>query len=183
MSFLGEQLAEEWLNRKGYFTIRGAKVGNGEIDLLAVRFQEAQVECCHYEVQSSLRPVSYICPTPKSLRQEGKSAYNAKRRPLDEIKKSVSEWVNKKFNNDAISKARKKLWPGKWRLGFIVGNVKHPEELDFIGKSGIEIIRIANIIKDLSPKWSDATGKFILGAASGADLVDLVYAQKQLGLL
>jgi hypothetical protein len=36
LALFAEALVEEWLNRKGYFTIRGVKVGNSEIDLLAV---------------------------------------------------------------------------------------------------------------------------------------------------
>ena len=42
MSLMGEQLAEEWLNRQGYFTIHGVKIGTGEIDLLAVRSVDAK---------------------------------------------------------------------------------------------------------------------------------------------
>ena len=37
MSLLGEEVVEEWLNRNGYFTIRGIKVGVDEIDILAIR--------------------------------------------------------------------------------------------------------------------------------------------------
>ena len=40
MALVAEALVEEWLNRKGYFTIRGAKIGQGEIDLLAVTFRK-----------------------------------------------------------------------------------------------------------------------------------------------
>jgi len=40
MALVAEALVEEWLNRKGYFTIRGAKIGQGEIDLLAVSFRK-----------------------------------------------------------------------------------------------------------------------------------------------
>jgi len=34
---LAESLVDEWLNRQGFFTIRGVKHGVGEIDLLAIR--------------------------------------------------------------------------------------------------------------------------------------------------
>ena len=37
MSLLAEAVVEEWLNRQGYFTIRGIKLGNDEIDILAIR--------------------------------------------------------------------------------------------------------------------------------------------------
>lgn len=36
MALLAEEIVEEWLNRQGYFTIRGIKMGVQEIDLLAV---------------------------------------------------------------------------------------------------------------------------------------------------
>jgi len=37
MALLAESLVDEWLNRQGFFTIRGVKHGVGEIDLLAIR--------------------------------------------------------------------------------------------------------------------------------------------------
>ena len=40
MALLAESLVDEWLNRQGFFTIRGIKHGVGEIDLLGVRFYE-----------------------------------------------------------------------------------------------------------------------------------------------
>ncbi len=36
MALLAESLVEEWLNRQGFFTIRGIKQRISEIDLLAV---------------------------------------------------------------------------------------------------------------------------------------------------
>ena len=33
MALLAEEIVEEWLNRQGYFTIRGVKVGVHEMDL------------------------------------------------------------------------------------------------------------------------------------------------------
>ena len=182
MSFLGENLAEEWLNRKGFFTIRGAKVGNGEIDFLAIKYSKDGIERWHYEVQASLRPVSYICPAPKRLRKQGKSAHNAKKRDIKEIKESVAEWIEKKYKKNKIVETRKQLWPGAWKFGLIIGNIKHQDELDEIKKHKIKIIKIAEIIKTMSPKWSSKTEEFKIGAATGADLIDLVYAHKQLKL-
>ena len=58
MALLAEELVEEWLNRQGYFTIRGIKIGVQELDLLAVRFKDGKSECRHIEVQASMRPMS-----------------------------------------------------------------------------------------------------------------------------
>jgi len=66
MALLAEEIVEEWLNRQGYFTIRGIKIGVQEIDLLAVKaLHSGCVECRHIEVQASMRPVSYISAVPK----------------------------------------------------------------------------------------------------------------------
>lgn len=53
MALLAEELVEEWLNRQGYFTIRGLKVGVHEIDILAVRPCPSGIECRRLEVQAS----------------------------------------------------------------------------------------------------------------------------------
>ena len=37
MAALAESLVDEWLNRQGFFTVRGLKHGVDEIDLLGVR--------------------------------------------------------------------------------------------------------------------------------------------------
>ena len=50
MSLLSESVVEEWLNRAGYFTIRGMRYGVSEIDLLAVRYTLQGVEGRHIEV-------------------------------------------------------------------------------------------------------------------------------------
>jgi hypothetical protein len=69
MALLAEELVEEWLNRRGYFTIRGVKLGVHEIDLLAIRPSASGLECRHLEVQASVRPVSYITRVPKDVQK------------------------------------------------------------------------------------------------------------------
>jgi hypothetical protein len=58
MALLAEELVEEWLNRNGYFTIRGIKLGVHEIDLLAIRINSGNIEARHIEVQASVHPIS-----------------------------------------------------------------------------------------------------------------------------
>jgi hypothetical protein len=45
MALLAEEIVEEWLNHHGFFTIRGAKTGVREIDILAVRPTTTGLEC------------------------------------------------------------------------------------------------------------------------------------------
>ncbi len=78
MALFAEALVEEWLNRSGYFTIRGVKVGNSEIDLLAVSPNES--DGLHVEVSVSIRPMGYIG-----------GGSSAKARPLEEVEADIEE--------------------------------------------------------------------------------------------
>jgi hypothetical protein len=58
MALLAEEIVEEWLNRDGWFTIRGIKIGVDEIDILAIKPTANGIRCRHLEVQASFNPVS-----------------------------------------------------------------------------------------------------------------------------
>lgn len=91
MALLAEEIVEEWLNRQGYFTIRGVKLGVHEIDLLAVKWRgDKKPECRHIEVQASMRPVSYISRVPKKDQKTGR-AKNSARRSDEELVEGVRE--------------------------------------------------------------------------------------------
>jgi len=79
MALLAEELVDEWLNRKGYFTTRGIKTGVHEIDILAVRPLESGLECRQLEVQASMRPVSYITRVPAAIAPAATGAAVAQR--------------------------------------------------------------------------------------------------------
>ena len=116
MSLLGEQVVEEWLNRNGYFTIRGIKVGVGEIDILAIRpLPDGHHECRHVEVQVSINPISYITKVPAAIRKKtGIGAHNAKKRDTKQLKQGVDEWVDAKFNEPRKVELRNRLCSGSW---------------------------------------------------------------------
>lgn len=97
MAILAEEIVEEWLNRKGYFTIRGIKLGVHEIDLLAIKVTPGGVERRHLEVQSSMRPVSYLTKVPKDVQKRtGRASASAKTRTSQELRESVREWIEQK---------------------------------------------------------------------------------------
>src|SRR5687767_94538 len=133
MALLAEELVEEWLNRNGYFTIRGIKLGVHEIDLLALRVTGSDIEARHIEVQASIRPVSYLSPLPQDIRKStGRGANSAKARMQSELREGIKEWVNKKYHLEAKTKIREKLFPGKWSFELVVHQMKFPEELDIL---------------------------------------------------
>lgn len=166
MALLAEEIVEEWLNRQGYFTIRGIKLGVNEIDLLAIRQKaDGSVECRHIEVQASMRPVSYISRVPKAIQKTGRAPNSAARTP-DELVEGVAEWVHKKFKEPRKVGLMQALWQSDWSSELVLNNVKSEEEVALIAGHGIKVIRLPEIIQDLGQEWAYA--------ASGADFVDLI---------
>lgn len=169
MALLAEEIVEEWLNRQGYFTIRGIKMGVQEIDLLAVKWKmDGKAECRHVEVQASMRPVSYISRVPKEGQKDGRAANSAKRSD-EELNQGVVEWVEKKFRRSDKKALMAKLWDGEWSSELVVNVVKSEEELKLIAGHGIKILRLSEIISAL------AKDSFVIGSASGADIIDLIH--------
>lgn len=170
MALLAEEIVEEWLNRLGYFTIRGIKMGVQEIDLLAVKWQtDGTTECRHVEVQASMRPVSYISQVPKAQQKNGRAADSAKRSD-EELIKGVEEWVDKKFRRPDKKALMAKLWGGNWSSELVVNVVKAERELELIESHGVKIHRLGEIISALS-----LDDGFVVRSASGADFVDLIH--------
>lgn len=168
MALLAEEIVEEWLNRQGYFTIRGIKIGVHEIDMLAVRFKgEGGPECRHIEIQASMRPVSYISRIPKQLQRTGRAANSAKR-SREELKRGIQEWVETKFRRSDKIVLMKKLWNAKWSSELVLNNVKSQDEVNLIKGHGIKIIWLKDIIKSL------LRDRFIVSSACGADFIDLI---------
>src|SRR4030042_7019296 len=111
MALLGEEVFEEWLNRNGYFTIRGIRVGVDEIDSLAIRpLPDGRHECRHVEVQVSINPISYITKVPAAIRkQTGIAAHSAKKRDTTQLVQGVHEWIDAKFNLPRKAELRNRL--------------------------------------------------------------------------
>lgn len=169
MALLAEEIVEEWLNRNGYFTIRGIKLGVHEIDLLAIAVRGTTIEARHIEVQASIRPISYLCQLPKNIQKEtGRSPMSMKHRSKEELKDGVEEWINKKFDQDSKKRLRKELYQGEWIYELVIHHVKFQEELDLIEERGIKIHHLDDIVISLSKQDT------LIQSASGTELVDLV---------
>ena len=169
MALLAEELVEEWLNRQGYFTIRGIRVGVQEIDLLAVRSGREGLECRQIEVQASVRPVSYMTRVPKTVQKEtGRAATSARARNDIDLRQGIREWIEKKYDHPAKKRIRKGLAPGPWSRELIVNQVKHPRELELIKEAGITVRFLADILIQLK------AGGLLLEGAAGSHFVDLV---------
>lgn len=141
MALFAETLVEEWLNRQGYFTIRGAKVGRSEIDLLAVSICEPGA--LHVEVSVPTRPMSYI------------TGSGAKARTPEQLEADVKDWTKKKYGDDKardskVVQLRETLAPGReWRYVFVHGPVRYEEELTLIAERGVDLVEIRKVLTQL----------------------------------
>lgn len=172
MALLAEEIVEEWLNRQGYFTIRGIKLGVQEIDLLAIKFKEDGIpDCRHIEVQASMRPVSYISKVPKQLQKNGRPANSAKRDQA-ELEVGVAEWVEKKFRRMDKKELMTKLCKANWTSELVVNELKDNDtrEVELIASHGIRIHYLREIVAALTKDKH----KFPIRSASGADIIDLL---------
>jgi hypothetical protein len=169
MSLLAEEIVEEWLNRKGFFTIRGIKLGVQEIDLLAIGFINKEIICRHVEVQASTSPMSYLIPLPKAIQKaSGRGPHNAKTRTEEELRIGAEEWISQKFHHEKKEKLRNKLHTGPWSLELVIHHLKYEEELKYIEERGIIIHRLDDIIDEM------VNNEMIVPRASGSDLLDLI---------
>lgn len=143
MARVAETLVEEWLNRRGYFTIRSLKEGNTEYDLLAVSLRDS--DAIHVEVTSSLNPTWWI--GKKDLSDNTLPA--GKNRSKEQIAEGIKSYVNKKYRGDKASKLRDQLWPehGNWHFMFVHGKLSHAEEeLPYLKNEGIETLSLSELL-------------------------------------
>jgi hypothetical protein len=171
MALLAESLVDEWLNRKGFFTVRGIKHGVGEIDLLGVRPNGSGLEAWHVEVQASFRPIGYIAPlTKESVHGFAKSKTSMKARPRKLIEPAVAAWVRKKFMSPSKRAAREMAWPGlEWKSVLVHALVREPAELELIQSQGVQLVPLHTVLAELG--HAVTTG--IKGGA-GTDLSELI---------
>ncbi len=156
MSLLGEEVVVEWLNRDGYFTIRGIKSGGYEIDILAIKpLAGGGHKCRHVEVQQSITPIGYI------------TCHGAKKRSDAELKEGVDDWIEKKFNR--WHDFQQRLCPGEWTKELVLGNVTHKVDFEIaaLEQAGVNILRLKEDIIEKMPQDG------IVTSAVGADLFNL----------
>lgn len=170
MALLAESLVDEWLNRQGFFTVRGIKHGVEEIDLLGVRPVQGNLEGWHVEVQSSFRPMGYICPLlSEHIPSFAKSKRSAKRRPEPMIRQCREAWVNGKFLSETKAKARNSAWSAlDWRFVFVHAEVLENKELQVIAECGIKVIPLYEVLKELGHNPGELRG------GAGTDLAEII---------
>ncbi|MBS7808043.1 hypothetical protein [Variovorax sp. PCZ-1] len=172
MALLAESLVEEWLNRQGFFTVRGVRAGVDELDLLAIRPRKngLGLEARHVEVQMSVNPIAYISSlTSDQTKLYGKGKTSAWRRPDEALPISVAAWVNKKFLKDTKILARNRAWPDlQWTFQFVHGKVKHHAELTLIASYGIELIPFHSVLSDLCDNVDNSPK-----SGAGSDIADM----------
>ena len=139
MALLDEEIVEYWLNNQGFFCMRGIKLGNQEIDFLAVREIDGALECWHVEVTVSFRPIGYIG-----------GGNSAKKRNKKETELGVKEYIQKKFSSPKKLETRRKILPDvDWKYVLVCAEVKHEIELEYFKYNGVRVYRYADVISEL----------------------------------
>ena len=172
MPLLAESLVDEWLNRQGFFTVRGIRDGVDEIDLLGVRPTPTGLQAWHVEVQVSFRPIGYITKmTEEIATQKGARSRSAVSRRTDsELSECVSAWVEHKFKKDRKVAARERCWSTlSWEFHLIHGVAKFPNELDLIAAHGVTITPLHSVLRDLCVRTPGSTQ-----GAAGTDLSEMI---------
>lgn len=158
MALLDEQLVEEWLNRNGYFTMRGIKVGVDEIDLLALKYIDGVAEYKHVEVQVSYRPIGYIGGDT-----------NARKRTADEIKAGVAQWVEKKFTSARKIDKRDQIAPdANWKYTLVHGVLRDETELEYMRELCVETINYREVLHFLQ------TDKTNQSSSAASNIVEML---------
>jgi hypothetical protein len=174
LALLAEEIVEEWLRRQGFFTIRGIKIGVQEIDLLAIRPTANGLECRHVEVQASTNPIGYLSRLSKEDQLEsGLKATSKKSRSEDQLRRGLTEWIDRKFDLKEKAALRERLVStgarsGSWSRELVVHRVAFPIELDLLAERGVTVIRLGKVISDLR------SGPKTIEKAGGADFLDLL---------
>jgi hypothetical protein len=176
VALLAEELVEEWLNRQGYFTLRGAKIGVQEMDLLAVRFEpDGSIMCRHVEVQVSVNPQSYLTRLTKDDQKVlGRSATSKGKRSSDVLNRGADAWVAKKFGHGGKQTLLQQLAPGAWTRELVVHRVWEPLELDLLRDRGVTIHFLSDVLNEL------AMAESVVSKASGSDFLELVLLGSEL---
>lgn len=158
MSLLDEQLVEEWLNRNGYFTMRGIKVGVDEIDLLALKYIDGVADYKHVEVQVSYKPIGYIGGDT-----------NARKRTTDEIKAGVAQWVEKKFTSNKKIEKRNAIAPSaSWDYTLVHGVLRDETELEYMRELGVNTVPYKEVLSFLQ------TDKTNQSSSAASNIVEML---------
>lgn len=183
MAIFAETLVEEWLNRRGYFTVRGAKAGQLEMDLLAVRpSAEDGVEALHYEVQASTGPISWLTDWTPELQKRHRIGRNSARgRSAEQLAECVGAWVGKKFCDPRVLAARERLWPGaRWAFGLVAGEVRHDGELEEIRSREVEVLRLSVVLDELTGEGGGDERPIKKTSSTAADIAALIEVDRKL---
>jgi hypothetical protein len=161
-------LVEEWLNRQGFFTIRGVKQGLGEMDLLAVTPQGDGVLGWHVEVTVSFRPIGYIAREPAG--GAGRRGSYVRKRSPEQVRAYAQAWVEAKFRAPGKAALRDRLWPGaRWSWHLVHGVVRYADELVAFAGEGVVCHPFHGLLSDLSQRGNDG-----FSGSAGGDLAEII---------
>lgn len=173
MAVFAETLVDEWLNRQKFFTVRGLRQGNHEIDLLGVRPSEGSgLEAWHVEVQASFNPIGYISKWLPHHIKAGLATRptSAGRRTPDVIRECAQAWVHSKFDSPTKVRMRDGVWARlSWRRVLVHAVTLSQHEVQCIADCGVATVSLRAVMRDLNARVPGG----LVGVA-GTDVAELV---------
>jgi hypothetical protein len=142
MARVAETIRELWLNRHGYFTIRGLKTfekdGHGEIDL--VGYHPHQNKAVHIEVSASPDPSGFLGGKVAARLPEG-----------------VATFVADKYHRANIARVREATCPStaNWTLMLAHGRLNREDEVRVaLADNNVKSISLFAMLTELSEALS-----------------------------
>lgn len=146
-----EELVIAWLNQKGFFTLNNYRVGNKEIDLLALKPKTD--ERVHVEVSVSVNPVAPF----GGIRKISQAP------PLNQ---RVKKYVEKKFKGtkDRTAKAVREIFgSADYQKMLIIGLNENYDTLEDLQQEfaiyNVKVVHFREVMKDLNitrKRYTDA---------------------------
>lgn len=144
-----EEIVTSWLHERGFFVRNNLKVGQNEIDILAVN--PAKEDKMHCEISVQVSPVGHVVAGSKEPLEKAKQRSLADR---------VKGFHQRKFvgKNGKVEKTAEQLLGKGYRKLFVCGNLNRFEEgereriIQELKKYGVEVKFFSEILVELKGK-------------------------------
>ena len=133
---VAEIIPELWLNRQGFFTMRGLMSSNGKAELDLVGYQPRDEVAVHVEVSASPKPSGQLGGETVARLRQGVDAY-----------------VQKKYRREDVEEARGLTCKDgtTWKLMLAHGTLNHEAKVcEALRDNGVEPISLFKMLNDLA---------------------------------
>ncbi len=136
MARVAETIPELWLNRQGFFTMRGIESPNGSAELDLVGYHPRDGVAVHVEVSASPKPSGQLGGETVARLRQGVDAY-----------------VQKKYRRGAVEEVRRRTCKDDttWKFMLAHGTLNHEQKVcEALRDNSVEPISLFKMLDDLA---------------------------------